>query len=145
MACPLCKQAVTKRRNGKPTRHLRPDSTVEICKGYVRRAKGWSVNDVDHIPIGQRVLVQVNLASDADLASFRMACAVLGVPLGRVTPYGRVAHRYSHSGRYMIAMEGDRESGLQISFARDALLWPIPDGVVAFDPSVRGRRLRRAA
>lgn len=144
MGCPLCKQIVAKRRNGKPTRHLRPGSTVEFCRGFVRQSKGWSVRDADHIPDGERVMIRIDLVGH--LAEFRKVLAMLGGDIGRVAPYGTVKHRQHGSGRYMLAMEGDANARrLSSAFTRDQLLWPIPEGVVAFDREARTRRLRRVA
>jgi hypothetical protein len=163
--CPECQQLVRRRRTRipRPAPHEAPGDgepgTRPLCLARLpRRKKGWSVKDVDHIPIGERVMITANL--DEHFKSWRRAAKVLGIPKEHTEgwrPYGVVTKRWHGTGNYFVAMEGGggtivytdkgrHVQGMRSTFERDELLWPIPADVVPFDPAaVRARRARRAA
>lgn len=139
--CPTCGQTVQERWM---KLHKRPDRAW--CSGPPRKPrakKSWSVRDSDHIPIGSRVLIRADLGEH--FSRWRGVAGALGIPHERFAPYGTVTKRWFGSGGYFIRMEGGPEAHRMCStFDRSELVWPIPDGVIAFDPAgVRHRRGQR--
>lgn len=100
------------------------------------RRKTWSVNDEDHIPDGERVMLMK--APEIMHPSIGGAAEKLGIDSDHVgVRYGVVTSRHRRTGNYMVALEGTRWS---ISVGRADIVYPVPENVVALETLAARRR-----
>ena len=105
-----------------------------------RRRKPWSVHDADHLPKGSRVMLALSPVQLMPFIADLHETFGLGHE-GEQTRHGVISHRY-RSGTYMVRIDGSK---MHVAFERKDLIFPVPDGVLAFEVGRRRRRLRESA